>query len=72
MVAVLPVHNKIFLRDAEAPNEVPGADKETKSHFSDIFFLNLARLVRNYPVIIVRQHHTDQKQMRLLKGQFAE
>ena len=33
---------------------------------------NLASLGRNYPGIIVRQHHTDQKQMGSLKGQFAE
>ena len=29
---------------------------------------NLASLVRNYPEIIVRQHHTDQKEMGLLKA----
>ena len=28
--------------------------------------------MRNYPGIIVRQHHTDQKQMGLQKEQFAE
>ena len=33
---------------------------------------NLASLARNYPGIIVRQRHTDQKQMGLLKEQCAE
>ena len=33
---------------------------------------NLARLVRNYPGFIVRQRHTDQKQMGLQKEQCAE
>ena len=33
---------------------------------------NLASLVRNYPGVIVRQHHTDQKHMGLLKEQCAE
>ena len=33
---------------------------------------NLANLASNYPGIIVRQHHTDQKQMGLLKEQCAE
>ena len=33
---------------------------------------NLASLAMNYPGIIVRQHHTDQKQMGFLKEQCAE
>ena len=33
---------------------------------------NLASLVRTYPGIIARLHHTDQKQMGLLKEQCAE
>ena len=33
---------------------------------------NLASLAKNYPGIIVRQHHTDQKQMGLLREQCAE
>ena len=32
---------------------------------------NVAVLVKNYLGIIVRQHHTDQKQMGLLREQFA-
>ena len=33
---------------------------------------NLAKPVKIFPGIIARQHHTDQKQMRLLKEQCAE
>ena len=33
---------------------------------------NLANLVKIFPGIIVHQHHTDQKQMGLLREQFAE
>ena len=33
---------------------------------------NLAKLVKIFPGIIVRQHHTDQKQMGLLREQCAE
>ena len=32
MVTVLPVQVKVFPGDPEEPNEVPGADEETKSH----------------------------------------
>ena len=32
VVTVQPVQNKNFPGDPEEPNEVPGADKETKSH----------------------------------------
>ena len=33
---------------------------------------NLARLVKIFPGIIARQHHTNQKQMGLLREQYAE
>ena len=33
---------------------------------------NLAKLVKIFPGIIVRQHQTDHKQMGLLREQFAE
>ena len=53
-------------------DEVPGADEETKSHLPLTIPLNLASLAKNYPGIIVRQRHTDQKQMGLLREQCAE
>ena len=40
--------------------------------FTATIVWNVTSLARNYPGIIVRQHHIDQKQMGLLKGQFAE
>ena len=40
--------------------------------FTQIIPWNLASLARNYPGVIVRQHHTDQKQMGLSKEQCAE
>ena len=33
---------------------------------------NLAKLVKIFPGIIARQHHTDKKQIGLLKEQCAE
>ena len=55
-------------RDPEEPNEVPGADKS----FTLTIPLNLAKPLKIFPGIIVRQHHTDQKHMGLLKEQSAE
>ena len=72
MVTILPVQNKDFSGDPEEPNEVPGADKDTKKSFTLTIPLNLASPVKNYPGIIVRQHHTDQKRMWLLREQCAE
>ena len=66
------MQNKNFAGDPEEPNEVPGADEETKSHLTLTIPWNLASLVRNYPGIIARQHHTDQKQMGFQKEQGAE
>ena len=40
--------------------------------FTLTIFWNLAKPVKIFPGIIERQHHTDQKQMRLLKEQQAE
>ena len=33
---------------------------------------NLAKLVKTFPGTIARRHHTDQKQMGLLREQYAE
>ena len=72
MVTVLPVRNRNFPGDPEEPYAVPGADEETKSHFTLIFLWNLAIIARNFPGIIVRQQHKDQKQMGLLQEQCVE
>ena len=72
VVTILPVQNKNFSVNPQERTEVPGADKETKKSFTVTILLNLASLVKNYTGIIVRQHHTDRKQMGLLKEQCAE
>ena len=66
------MYNKNFPGDPLELDEVPGADEENKSHFTLTSPWNLGSLASNYPGIIVRQHHTDHKQMGLLKEQFAE
>ena len=72
VATVLPVQNKNFSRDAEEPDEVPGADEETKSHLHLTIPWNLAKLVKIFPGIIVRERHTDRKQMGLPQEQCAE
>ena len=44
-------------------NEVPGAYEEAQKSRTLTIPWNLANLAKNYPGIIVRQHHTDRKQM---------
>ena len=51
----------------EEPQEVPGADEETKRHLHRQFLENLANPAKTIPGIIVRQRHTDQKRMGLLR-----
>ena len=58
-------------QETQEPTEVPGADKETKSHLHWQLLRIWQLLRKNSPVIFVRQHHTDQKRMRLLKEQCA-
>ena len=72
MVTILPVQNKNFSGDPEEPNEVPGSGRGSQKSFTRTIPWHLASLVKNYPGIIVRQHHTDQKQMGLLREQCAE
>ena len=59
------MQNNNFPGDPEEPNEVPGADDQKSITLT--IPSNLARPVRNYPGIIVRQHR-----MGLLKEQYAE
>ena len=52
--------------------KILGADAETKSQLlTQTISQNLANLVGIFPGIIVRQRHTDQKQMVLLRGRYA-
>ena len=72
MVAILTMQNKDFSGDTEEPNEVPGADEETKSHLHWQFLGIWQNPLKNNPGIIVRQRHTDRKHMGLLREQCAE
>ena len=54
-------------RDPGELYEVPGVRKETK-----ISYTEKSLEFGNYPGIIVRQHHTDQTQMGLLKEQCVQ
>ena len=47
------------------PEEPDGSRHKSLKSFTLTIPQNLASLVRNYPRIIVRQHHTDQKQMAI-------
>ena len=71
VVTIPPVQYRNFSGDPEETNEVPGADEEATSHLHRQILRILANPV-NYPGIMVRQHHTDQKQMRLLREQCVE
>ena len=64
---MLPVQNKNFSGNTEEPNEVPGADEETQKSSTLTIPLSMAKPVKIFPGIIVRRHHTDQKQVGLLK-----
>ena len=46
--------------------------RETQKSFALTIPWNLAKPVKIFPGIIVRRHHTDRKQMGLLKEQCAE
>ena len=70
LVTILPCKTN-FPGDPEEPNEVPGRRGNLKS-FTLTIPWNLASLVKIFPGIIVRQRHTDQKQMVLLREQCVE
>ena len=44
----------------------------SQKSFTQTIPWNLAKPVKIFPGIIVRQHHTDRKQMGLLREQYAE
>ena len=58
MDPVVSVQNKNFSGNTMELAKVLGADEETKS-FTLTIPWNLARLVKIFPGIIVRQHHTQ-------------
>ena len=72
MDSITSVQHKNLSGHGKEFRKVLGADEETKSHLYWQIPWNLASLARNDPGITERQHHTDQKQVGLLKEQSAE
>ena len=63
---------QILHRKPEKLAKVLGARIGSLKSFTLTIPWNLAKPVKIFPGIIVRRHHTDQKQMGLLKEQCAE
>ena len=63
MDAVVSVKNKNFSGNPEKLAKVLGARRGNQKSFTQTIPWNFACLVKNYPEIIVRQHHSDQKRM---------
>ena len=66
------VQKQKFTRNPEKLAKVPGTREETQKSFTLTILWNSAKLVKISPGIIARQHHTDRKQMGLLREQCAE
>ena len=63
-----PIREKNFSGDPEEPDEVPGADEETKSHLHCQFH-GIWQVLRG---IILESLYTDQRQMGSPKEQCVE
>ena len=61
-----------LLRKHKGAYESSSSRHKSRKFFTLTILWNVASLVWNFPRIIVRRHHTDQKQMGLLKEQCAE
>ena len=72
MDPVVSVQNKNFTRNPKELAKSSWSRIGSLKPFTLTIPWNLAKLVKIFPGIIVRRHHTDQKQMRLLKEQSAE
>ena len=72
MDPVVSVQNKNFSGDTKELAKVLGARIGNLKSFTLTVPWNLARPVKIFPGIIVRQHHTDQKQMGLVRELCAE
>ena len=68
----------VSVQNKKLPRKRKGACKISRSQIGNVksstltLPWNLTKPVKIVPGIIVRQHHTDQKQMGLLKEQCAE
>ena len=69
---VVSVQNKNFSGHTKELAKVPGTRIGILKSLTQTIHWNLAKLVKIFPGITVRRHHTDQKQMGLLKEQCAE
>ena len=67
-----PCKTKNFPGDPEEPNEVSWSRRGSLKSFTLTILWNLASLVRISPGIIARLHHTDRKQMVLLREQYSD
>ena len=68
----ITAQDKNFTGNPKKLAKVPGSPIGNLKSFTLTIPWNSAKLVKIYPGIIVRRHHTDQKQMGLLKEQCAE
>ena len=66
------VQKQDFTRNPEKLAKVPGTRIGNQKSFTLTIPWNSAKLVKISPGIIARLHHTDQKQMGLLREQYAE
>ena len=66
------VEKRNFTRNPEKLAKVPGTRIGSLKSFTLTIPWNLAKAVKIFPGIIVRRHHTDRKQMGLLREQYAE
>ena len=72
MDPVVSVQNKNFSGNTKGACKSAWSRRGNQKSFTLTITWNLARLVKIFPGIIVRQHHTDRKQMGLLRKQYAE
>ena len=69
---IIPVYNKTLPRRSRRTWWSSWSRRGNQKSFTLTIPWNLASLARNYPGIIARQHHTDQKPVGLPKEQCAE
>ena len=72
MDPVASVQNKNLSGNTKELAKVLGAEQGSLESFTLTIPWNLAKLVKIFPGIIVRRHHTDRKQMGLLRKQYSE
>ena len=68
----ISVHNKNFTGNTKKLAKVLGARRGNRKSFTLTIPWNLAKLLKTFPGIIARRHHTGRKQMGLVREQYAE